>query len=231
MAVLEPFDEEIWIASGADVNSAGFRYSTRMAVIRLRGDELFVWSPVALSNALRAEVDALGRVRFLVTPTAMHHVYLSAWRAAYPDAALYAAPRSRQRSPAIAFDAELGDVGEPGWSEEIDQVVMRGNAIAEEVVFFHRRSGVVLIADLLQNFPKGWFAGWRALVARLDGMIGDEPRTPRKFRMAFTDRRAARSALTRVLAWPAQKVIVAHGTPVRADGAAYLKRAFAWLSS
>lgn len=229
MAVLESFGEELWLAAGGDVSSAGFRYPTRMAVIRLADGALFVWSPVALTETLRAEVEALGAVRFVVTPTAMHHVHLAAWRAAYPGATLFAAPRSRQRTPDIAFDAELGDQAEPAWAGQIEQVVMRGNAIAEEVVFFHRRSGVVLVADLLQNFPKGWFSGWRALVAGMDGMIGDEARTPQKFRIAFTDRRAARQALEQLLAWPAQKVVMAHGTAVRADGAAYLKRAFAWL--
>jgi hypothetical protein len=36
--------------------------------------------------------------------------------------------------------------------------------------------------------------------------------------MAFVDRRAARSALRRILAWPSSKVIMAHGPPV--DGMA-----------
>lgn len=229
MSVLEPFGDEIWIASGPAVMSAGFRYSTRMAVIRLADGGLFIWSPVALSEALRAEVDALGEVHSLVTPTAMHHVALAAWQKAYPRAVLYAAPRSRRRALEIVFDNDLSDAAEPGWAGQIDQVIMRGNAIAEEVVFFHRKSGVVLIADLLQNFPKGWFSGWRALVARLDGMICDEPRTPQKFRIAFTDRRAARLSLAKMLAWPAEKIVMAHGTPVRENGAAYLRRAFRWL--
>jgi hypothetical protein len=230
MSALESFGDEIWIGSGAEVMSAGFRYPTRTVVIRLADGGLFVWSPVALSDALRADVDALGEVHFLVTPTAMHHLSLARWQAVYPRAVLYAAPRSRQRSLEIVFDNDLGDEPEPGWAGQIDQVIMRGNAIAEEVVFFHRRSGVVLFADLLQNFPKDWFSGWRAIVARMDGMICDEPRTPQKFRIAFTDRRAARESLAKVLAWPAEKVVMAHGTPVRENGAAYLKRAFRWLA-
>lgn len=230
MSALEPFGDEIWIASGAEVMSAGFRYPTRTVIIRLADGALFVWSPVALSEALRTEVDALGDVHFLVTPTAMHHLSLAQWQKAYPRAVLYAAPRSRQRSLEIVFDNDLSDTAEPGWTGQIDQVIMRGNAIAEEVVFFHRKSSVVLFADLLQSFPKGWFSGWRAIVARLDGMICEEPRTPHKFRFAFTDRRAARTALAKVLAWPAEKVVMAHGTPVRENGAAYLRRAFRWLS-
>ncbi len=227
--VLEPFGEEIWIASGAEVMSAGFRYPTRTVVIRLADGALFVWSPVRLSDELRAEVDALGEVHFLVTPTAMHHLSLAQWRQAYPRAVLYAAPRSRQRALEIVFDNDLRDEPEPGWAGQIDQVIMHGNAIAEEVVFFHRQSGTVLFADLLQNFPRGWFSGWRAVIAQMDGMIADEPRTPQKFRVAFTNRMAARESLAKVLAWPAQQVVMAHGTPVRADGQAFLTRAFSWL--
>ncbi len=38
-------------------------------------------------------------------------------------------------------------------------------------------------------------AGWRALVAKLDLMTGGEHSVPRKFRIAFTNRRAARDSL------------------------------------
>ena len=45
----------------------------------------------------------------------------------------------------------------PIWGDDIDQVIMRGNTITTEVVFFHRTSGTVLFTDLLQNFPPDWF--------------------------------------------------------------------------
>ena len=93
-----------------------------------------------------------------------------------------------------------------------DQVIMRGNAIAEEVVFFHRKSGVVLFADLAaESFRATGSAAGAHRGAAFDGMICDEPRTPQKFRVAFTDRRVARASLAKVLAWPAEKVIMATG--------------------
>ncbi len=229
MPVLEQFGDEIWIAGGPTVVSAGFRYPTRMVVIRLDDGGLFVWSPVALSPELRAAVDALGKVHFLVTPTKMHHLSLTMWRNAYPGAVLYAAPGSRERRLEIGFDEDLGVEPARGWAGQIDQVIMRGNAIAEEVVFFHRRSRTVLFADLLQNFPHGWFSGAQALIAQVDGMIGSMPRTPNKFRLAFTDRKTARAGVERILAWPAEKVLMAHGDPVRSDGRAFIENAFAWL--
>jgi len=107
---------------------------------------------------------------------------------------------------------------------------VHGNRITTEVVFFHRASRAVIFTDLLQQFERGWFKGWRALVAKLDLMTSPEPAVPRKFRSAFSDRRAARSAIERILAWPAQSVLMAHGPPVTRDARAFLARAFRWLT-
>jgi hypothetical protein len=74
-------------------------------------------------------------------------------------------------------------------------------------------------------------AGWRALVAKLGLMTGAEPSVPRKFRIAFTNRRAARDALELLFAWPAEKVLIAHGTPVEKHARAFLRRAFGWLAA
>ena len=229
MPMLQPFGDDIWLADGSETAVAGFRYPTRMAVIRLAGGGLFLWSPVALTPDLKAAVDALGEVRCLVAPNALHHLFLPEWKAAYPDARLYAPPGLRDRRKDIAFDADLADTADPAWSADIDQVFVRGNLITTETVFFHRKSRTAIFTDLIQHFPKGTFKGWRALVAHLDLMTAPLPEVPRKFRNAFTNRKAARAALQRILAWPAEKVLMAHAPPVEADGQAFIRRAFRWL--
>ena len=230
MAKLQEFGPDIWIAEGPNVAVAGFHYPTRMAVMRLADGTLFIWSPVRLTDDLQAAVDTLGRVRHLVAPNSLHHLFLQEWKRAYPEAELHAPPGLRKRRADIAFDADLGDAPNPDWAGRIDQVLMRGNVITTEAVFFHARSGTVLFTDLLQQIPSGLVSGWRAVIARLDLMVGPEPSVPRKFRLAFTDRRAAREAMQRILAWPAEKVLMAHGTPVENDAPAFLRRAFGWLT-
>lgn len=229
MAALEQFGEDIWIASGPVVTSMAFRYPTRMAVIRLASGKLFIWSPVAISPELRAEVDALGEVSFVIAPNSLHYVFLRDWKAAYPQAPLYAAPGVRERCKDLTFAAELGDDAPADWSGEIEHAVMRGNLITTEVVFFHRKSGAVLFTDLIQHFQSGWFSGWRAVIARMDGMTGPAPQVPKKFRAAFVDRKGAREGLKRILAWPAQRVLMAHGEPVTGGAQAFLARTFVWL--
>lgn len=229
--MLKQFGDEIWTADGPAVTAfLGFHYPTRMAVIRLSNGGLFIWSPIPLTEELRTEVAALGAVRHLVAPNSLHHLSIPDWKRAFPSAKVYAPPGLRQKRKDILFDNDLGNIPSPDWVDDLDQVLMTGNAITTEAVFFHIKSGTTLFVDLLQQFPAGWFSGWRALVARLDRMVAPEPSVPRKFRVAFTDRRAARAALERILAWPTQKVLMAHGTPVTADGKAFISRAFRWLS-
>jgi hypothetical protein len=229
--MLKEFGHEIWAAHGPEVAVFGFQYPTRMAVIRLSHGNLFIWSPIQLADSLRAEVDAVGQVRHVVAPNSLHHLFLAEWKHAYPGARLYAPPRLRKKRKDIVFDADLGSPPNPDWVEEIDQVLMHGNLITDEVVFFHRRSGTVLFADLIQQLPPNLNSGWRAVVAKLDFIVGPEPSVPRKFRAAFTNRRAARKSLEHILAWPAEKVLMAHGTPVEMDARTYLRRAFGWLSA
>lgn len=227
--MLQPFGEEIWLADGPTAVAAGFRYPTRMAVVRMADSALFIWSPVALTDDLRAAVNALGDARYLIAPNSLHHLFLGEWQRAYPDAKVYAPPGLRERRKDIAFDSDLSDAPAPEWAGEIDQVLVRGNLITTEVVFFHRKSRTVIFTDLIQHFSPTWFTGWRAIVARLDLMVGPEPAVPRKFRTAFFNRRTARAALRRILAWPAKNVLMAHAAPIENDGQAFIARTFQWL--
>ncbi|MDZ4373215.1 MAG: hypothetical protein U1C74_17575 [Phenylobacterium sp.] len=240
--MLTPFGPGIWIADGDIVRAiAGFHFPTRMAVIRLPADPeggldrpgeppaLMVWSPTKLNPALRAEVAALGQVRHLVAPNDLHHLYLNDWAVAWPEARLYAPPGLRTKRPDLMFHADLGVAADAAWDGQVDQALMPGNTITTEVVFFHKASGTVLFTDLLQHMPRGWYSGWRAVVARLDGMTGPEPAVPHKFRLAFRDRPAARAALARIRAWPVRQILFAHGAPVTEDAPALLRRAFRWL--
>ena len=204
-----------------------------MVIIRLSGGALFVWSPIALSIKLRAAVELLGPVRHVVAPNTLHYRFIGDWRSAYPAAKFHAPAELRARLRGMTLDDNLDDDLDAGpaseWSKEIEQVVVRGNLITTEVVFFHRRSRSVLFTDLIQNFDHGWFKGWRALVARLDLLTSPEPTVPRKFRIAFSNRDVAREALQRILAWPAENILMAHGCPIRGNGRAVISRAFQWL--
>jgi hypothetical protein len=228
--MLQSFAPEFWLVDGPVITAAlGFHYSTRMAVIRLQDGGLFIWSPIALSEELKDQLDILGPVRHIIASNHLHDSFLTDWATAYPEAQLHAAPGLAEKRPDLSFTSTLSNKAPAEWQYEICQSVVGGNSITTEVVFFHKASRTTLFTDLLQQFPKGWFRGWRALIARLDLMTEPTPSVPRKFRVAFRDKTTARKALKRILGWPTKAVVVAHGGPVTANGAAYLDRAFSWL--
>lgn len=229
-ALLNPFAENLWIGEGPVVPFiGGFHYPTRMVAIRLGNGGVFVWSPVALSDELKAEVGALGPVVCLVSPNLLHHLYLGEWKAAYPQARLIASPGLRRRRKDLAFDDDLRDAPDPLWAADLDQAFLRGSLVMTECVFFHRASRTVIFADLIENFRPDWFSGWRGFVARLDGIVQPNPGAPREWRASFLRRGRARKSLQRILAWDIERVVVAHGDCVETGGAAFVRRAFSWL--
>src|SRR5262245_58729840 len=108
-SVLQPFGPDIWLCDGAVVSFYGFPYPTRMAAIRMRDGSVFVWSPISLTRQLREDVEALGTVRYLVSPNRLHHLFLGEWKEAYPEARLYASPGLRNKRRDLPFDADLDD--------------------------------------------------------------------------------------------------------------------------
>jgi len=227
--MLQRFAEEIWTSDGPIIPVRGFRFPTRMIVIRLSNGGLFIWSPIALSAELQSAVDQLGPVCHIVAPNHLHHLSLPEWHRAYPEAEIHAAPRLRPKHPDLKWGSDLGDTPNPEWAKDLDQVVVRGNRITTEVVFFHRRSRTVIFTDLIQQFEPGWFRGWRGLLAKLDKMTASRPTVLIKYRMAFRDRSIARSAVEQIMAWPSEAVLAAHAQPIRHGGRDAIAHAFEWL--
>lgn len=225
------FGSELWLFDGPAVTgAAGFQFPTRMAVIRLPDEGgLWVWSPVALTPDIRNAVDALGPISHLVAPNNLHYTFLADWADAYPDARVHAAPGLTHQLAETPIHSTIDDNPDPSWAGMVDQKVVRGNRITTEVVFFHRESGTVLVTDLVQQIPKDWYSGWRALVARLDLMTAPIPSVPRKFRMATTNKAAAREGVRHILEWSFDRLVMAHGAPMQTGGKEALRQAFGWL--
>ena len=72
---------------------------------------------------------------------------------------------------------------------------MHGSLYFTEVVFFHHPSQTAIFADLIQNFSRDWFKGWRGLLARHGGIVEPNPSAPSDLRASFLNRRAARASL------------------------------------
>ncbi len=227
--MLNEFGPSLYVADGPTVSFYGFPYPTRMAVVRLSDGSVWVWSPVALSDALQDAVDAVGPVRHIVSPNKIHHLFLAEWANRWPEAHVYAPPGLMKRKPELHFDAELGDEPDAAWASDIDQVIFRGSLAMEEVVFFHRASRTAIICDLVQRHPEATMTGWKGMLMRLDSLVGDHGSTPREWRASFLRRGQARAARDKVLGWQPEKLLIAHGDCAQSGAATIIERALRWI--
>ena len=155
------------------------------------------------------EVGALGPVAYLVAPNLFHHLFVGQWKQAFPEAAIYAAPGLDTKRPDLEIAGVLTGEPEPGWSESLDQVLVGGFPLANEVVFFHRPSRTLISTDLAFNIGPSSPLLTR-LIFRLGGAYGRLSPTILE-RIFVRDRPAFRQSLERILAWPFDRVVVAHG--------------------
>jgi hypothetical protein len=227
--MLAEFGENLYLANGPMVSFYGIPYPTRMAVVRLAGDRLWVWSPVALTTELAGAVQSLGAVRYIVSPNKLHHLFLPAWAARWPDARLYAPPGLERKKWQLHFDAELTNQPDEAWASDVDQVVFRGSFALEEVVFMHRLSRTAIFCDLIQRFPESAATGFRGLMMRLGHIVGQEGSTPSDWRLSFWSRRSARAARAMVLNWQPQQLVVAHGDCATIGATEIIAKALSWM--
>ena len=199
--MLERVHDALWVADGEIVDFHGFPYPTRSVIARFENGDLWNWSPVKLDKVLRAEIDKPGRVRHLVSPNKLHTLYLQDWKAAYPEAQLWGPQSTITKRRDIGFREALEDIAPAEWGSGIAQAWFRGSFATDEVVFLHRPSRTVIVADLIEtltdSFLRKHWRWWGRLLARLDGIVADKALVPAEWRWSFLNRRPACAARAR----------------------------------
>ncbi|CAN8100423.1 unnamed protein product [Discula destructiva] len=139
----------------------------RGTAVKLTSGSLAVFSPVALTPEVQAKVTALGgAVKYLIAPDIEHHIFLSEWATAFPEAKLIG-PEGLPEKREKATDPKIGKEpfavvfrAENKLSQTIDEEFDRDFAYEyvdahanKELVFFYKPERVLIEADLLFNLP------------------------------------------------------------------------------
>lgn len=190
-------------------------FPTRMTVVRLSNDDLFLHSPTRFDATLARQLGDLGRIRHLVSPNQFHYAHIGEWQQALPDVVAWASPGVRARSKArhvqVHFDRDLDASAPAAWAEDLDQVLFPGGYF-KEFVFFHPASGSLIVTDAIINLELGRMdQPWRALT-RISGMY--YPHGGLFFGMRLPlmlQRRKAAAVAAKVRAWRPRRILLAHG--------------------
>ncbi|HET7912166.1 MAG TPA: DUF4336 domain-containing protein [Pseudolabrys sp.] len=231
---LKPVDNEIWIVDGDLIRFGppGFRFSfpTRMTIIRV-GTALFIHSPTELTAGLKAEIDRIGAPTWLIGPNRLHYWWIPDWRAAYPSARVYLAPRIKEQAgPRIDFRAdELTENAGYPWASAIATLAVPGSYMTE-FVFFHHATRTLVLTDLIENFEPRKLGPFERWLTRIGGVRDPDGKMPLDMRLTFFRRKAQlRSAVETMIAWQPDRIVLAHGRWYTTGGVNELRRAFRWL--
>ena len=206
----------------------GLYLGTRMTVVRLPGNNLWLHSVVAVDDILADEIQALGAVRHIVMPNLYHHVYVSDAIQRWPVARVYAPAAMRRKRPELRIDQDLSETPDPSWCGEITPLHINGSML-DETVFLHGPSRTLVCADLVENFDSSPHFATR-LYLKAAG-IEDRVAFSRFLRPVYRDRPAARKSLERVLRLDFDRIVLTHGRVLEHGGPSAVRDAYRWLDS
>ena len=100
---LKAVARDLWVVDGPLIRfgprALSMPFPTRMTVIRLSDDGLFVHSPTPLLPQLAEELEREAeRPRWIVGPNRLHYWWIPDWHSAFPQAEVYLAPGIREQS-------------------------------------------------------------------------------------------------------------------------------------
>ncbi|KAL4808713.1 beta-lactamase-like protein [Aspergillus unguis] len=232
------------------------KFGGRGTLVRMSSGSIAVFSPVNLTPAVRDTVSSLGgRVKYIAALDLEHHIHLTAWQKAYPDAEIIAPEglyEKRQSMPEYK-DTPITHIlrkdnrhQEPRWpiSEEfnddfeIEYVYGHGS---REIVFLHKPSCTLIEADLLFNLPAreqysktGESATSGILTKLIRPLLSAQPPATWQKRFAWyilskEDRTAFSESMKRIDKWEFNRLIPCHGDVIESGAKGVFRTVFDWF--
>lgn len=188
----------------------------RTTIVKLASGKLWVHSPINLSSVLKAEIDDLGEVGYIVGPNNAHNMWIKQWHQAFPDAKLFVSagiPKKIKLQPGVyeILDAESAKT----WSEDMDSVFMGNTPMFNETDFLHKSSRSLIVTDIIQNHndptPKGLGGLVTRCIMRPLGFKGHCTAPPLNMGFMVKDKAAFKTYIETLRSWEFDRIIVTHG--------------------
>lgn len=195
----------------------------RMTLVRVDGG-IVVHSAIRPDDDDWTALDALGPVMAIVVPNAFHASEAHVFKSRYPEARLFVSPAAVHE---VERRTKVDHVLPVGWdlAPTLDLLAVEGTRWLSEWVFLHRPSRTLVTTDLVFNVRGPLSPGTR-LFFRLN-RIHERFGPSRLFRWVFVkDKPAVAAAVSRILDWDFDRVVMSHGEVLESGGRDALRRGF-----
>jgi len=225
----------------------------RGTIVRFQTGSLLVFSPVALTSDVQSTIESLGgNLKYIVAPDILHHIFLTPWKQAYPNAQIIAPEglrEKREQNPETKgldfphiFTAE--NRKSLKISDEFDaefDVEYVASHPSREIVLYHKRTGTVLEADLLFNLPateqysKTGESATTGFLTRIFVAVQSTkpPGTWQKriiwYVVSSKDRKGFGESMAAIDKWDFDRLIPCHGDVIETGAKEIYQRMFDWF--
>ncbi len=232
--MISSIGDKIWVVDQSQ-KYHGIEIGARMTVIKIKGSRLVLISPVEITESMANEMSLLGEVAFIVAPNLYHHLYLNSCVQRYPNARVLIAQGLQKKHPDLLQAEVLSNKVVAEWGDEMDQQELHGYSVLEvtgpvvlnEVVFFHKVSKTLIMADGAYHFGDSAPLSIK-LFAKLTGFFKVLGPTPLE-KFATKEKQKLKNALNRIMDWPFESVVMAHGDLISNGGRDKLRKGYGWL--
>ena len=217
----------LWVIDHSFTMPGGIQLGTRSTLVRLASGGLWLHSPGPLTPAIRTWLEENGPVEAIVAPNLLHHMFVAETAAAFPDAVVYGPSGIDEKIRTDLVTRPLDPENHP-WKDDFECLLVGGCPKMNEFVFLHRSTRTLVVTDLAFNFRKVDGFGTR-LFLRINGALGKFGPSRLAKSFFFSDHAEVGRAVSRILEWDFDRVILAHGEVLESGGPAALREAYGWL--
>ena len=232
------------------------KVGSRGTIVKLSNNSLAVFSPVALTDNVKREMqEQLGStdVRYITALDQEHHIFLEAWHKAWPEAKVLApetlpAYRDKQgyfkipESNWLLFkkaDKANGLTVDSTFDNEFDMELVDAHA-NKELVFNHKPTKTLVEADLLFNLPateqmsktgvsatSGFFTRFFCSINGTQGSAIWQKRLI-WYAISAADRKGYNESIGKIAKWDFDRIIPCHGDVIESGGKGIFEKVMGW---
>jgi hypothetical protein len=215
--------------------------------VRLQNGSLAVFSPVALTDDVKAKLASLGEVRYITAPDIEHHIFLGAWHSAYPSAKILGPEglrekRETQGNEAVPFAhifsaSKPTESIDPDFDREFDYEYVPAHA-NKEIVFCHKPTRTLIQADLVFNYPateqfsRTGESATSGILTKIFGALtsvgGNGQRRLIWYGLSSGDRAGFARSMARIDRWDFERIVGCHGDVIESGGKGVFRHVFEW---
>lgn len=226
-------------------------------LVKLTSGSLAVFSPVAMTDDVKAKLAELGgTVKYIVATDFEHHIFITEWHKVYPDAKIIGPeglpekrasqtatdPKIGNEEFAVVFKAEnkLDIKIDDEFDQDFEYEYVDSHA-NKELVFVYKPDKVMIEADLMFNLPAdeqyskcpasekkaGFLAKMFMSMQTTEGEAKGQKRLL-WYMLSAGSRASFNASIQRIAAWDFDTLIPCHGETIVGDGKQVFEKVFAW---